>query len=68
MERLHKGSVGQALEDGIPAEEVIRRFMVSKTYELLQTDAARLWAESPEYVIDMYKSELCGDIDNWLKI
>jgi len=46
--------------------EAYRRFVQSKTYALLCAEESKLYTESFEYVLDMYNSELCGDIENWL--
>ena len=46
--------------------EAYRRFVQSKTYALLIAEESKLYTESFEYVLDMYNSELCGDMDNWL--
>jgi len=50
----------------ITQAEAYRRFVQSKTYALLSVEESKLYTESFEYVLDMYNSELCGDMDNWL--
>jgi predicted metal-dependent phosphotriesterase family hydrolase len=48
--------------------EGIRLFMATKTYSLLVNPESYLALESVEYVLDMLKAELSGDLKRWLKI
>ena len=50
----------------ITQTEAYRRFVQSKTYTLLCAEESKLYTESFEYVLDMYSSELCGDMENWM--
>ena len=55
-------------QEKLSPEETLRRFMSSKTYDLLADNQSRLWSESEEYILDMLMSELNGDVAEWLKI
>ena len=55
-------------EHGIPREEAFRSFAQSKTFSLLSIGKAKLYTESPEYVLDLFKSEKNGDIAYWLDV
>jgi len=37
--------------------EIVSSFMESKTYSLLMDFSTRLWAEGPDYIIEIYKRE-----------
>lgn len=52
----------------ISTEEALRKFLTTRTYELLKSDTSMLWAETPEYVADMLESEFNNDMEEWLKI
>lgn len=52
----------------ITTEEAFKKFLGTKTYNLLSTNESYLWNKSPEYVYDMINSELSNDIDGWLTI
>ena len=54
-----------AVENGIVTTEAIRRFMTTKTYELLFDENSLLYLESAGYVFDMLKDELNGNWNRW---
>jgi hypothetical protein len=54
-----------AVEKGITSTEALRRFMATKTYELLFDENSLLYLESAGYVYDMLKDELAGNWDRW---
>jgi len=55
-------------QNKISLSEAYRQFTQTKTYDLLLEEHSKLYTESFEYVLDMYNSELAGDIDNWLAL
>ena len=57
-----------AAERDMSTEEVFRVFAKSNTFALLSAGKAKLYTESPESVLAMYKYEECGDMENWLMV
>jgi hypothetical protein len=57
-----------AQKEGIPNTEALRRFMATKTYDLLIDCESYLYLESPEYVFDMLDADLREDWDSWMEI
>ena len=57
-----------AKESGISEKEAIRRFIDTRTYNLLVDKESRLYLESFEYVMDMLKAEENGNWDEWLEV
>lgn len=55
-------------QENVSLSEAFRIFVKTKTYDLLLEEHSKLYTESFEYVLDMYHSELSGDIDNWLTV
>ncbi|MDR0654597.1 MAG: hypothetical protein LBG12_15005 [Synergistaceae bacterium] len=53
--------------ENIYPTEALRRFMSTKTYELLQNPETYLCFEGVEYIWDMLNAELCGDWERWLE-
>lgn len=49
-------------QHGLNKIEVQNRFISSETYTLLCNLDSHLYLESPEYVLDMYQSELNGGV------
>ena len=48
--------------------QAILFLIITHTYALLMNRKSRLYAEFPEYVMDMLKNEMNQDWDEWLKI
>ena len=55
-------------QNKISLSEAYRQFAKTKTYNLLLEEHSKLYTESFEYVLDMYNSELSGDMDNWMAL
>jgi hypothetical protein len=51
----------------IDPTEALRRFMSTKTYELLQNSETYLCFEGVEYIWDMLNAEQHGDWERWLE-
>jgi len=51
--------------DCITHTEAIRKFMATKTYDLLLDPESYLYLESAEYILDMYDAEQRGDWARW---
>ena len=49
-------------------EEALRQFAKTKTYDLLEDNESMLYLESEPYILDMLKSEINEDWENWLRI
>ena len=49
-------------------EQALEMLMKTVTYETLNDKKSKLFCESKEYVLDMLKNELNGNIVNWMKI
>ena len=49
-------------------DQAIKFLLGTHTYKLLRNKKSRLYAEFPEYVMDMLKNEIDQDWDEWLKI
>jgi hypothetical protein len=54
-----------AKEQGISVTEALRRFMATKTYELLFDEQSLLYLESAGYVFDMLSDESLGNWQRW---
>lgn len=54
--------------ENIDPTEALRRFMSTKTYELLQNSETYLCFEGVEYIWDMLNAEQCGDWERWLEV
>ena len=50
------------------SEQALQILMKTVTYETLNDKNTKLFCESKEYISDMLKSELEGNIENWMKI
>lgn len=57
-----------SVDEGITKEEAKVKFKSTKTFTLLMNEGSKLYLESSEYVLDMYKCEIEGNWDEWLKI
>jgi hypothetical protein len=57
-----------AKQHGRPVTDVLRYFMGTKTYELLQSAGSFLYLENAPYILDMLESEECGDWERWCLI
>ena len=66
--KIKKISEILASESGIFFEEALRQFAKTKTYDLLEDNESMLYVESEPYILDMLRSELNEDWENWLKI
>ena len=51
LEKMHKQSPKK------PESEIAAEFMASTTYKKLIDLKTRLWAEGPDYILDMYMHE-----------
>lgn len=49
-------------------KSVFRMFLLSKTYDLLSNDASGLWAESCDFVLELYRTELQGNTTKFEKL
>jgi len=52
----------------IPVTDAMRKFMKTKTYELLTNPKSYLYLESAAYVEDMLNAELSGDWESWMEV
>jgi hypothetical protein len=52
----------------IPVTDAMRKFMETKTYELLTNPKSYLYLESAAYVEDMLNAELSGDWESWMEV
>ena len=52
----------------IPVTDAMRKFMETKTFELLTNPKSYLYLESAAYVEDMLNAELCGDWESWMEV
>jgi len=52
----------------IPVTDAIRKFMETKTYELLSNPKSYLYLEPAVYVEDMLSAELSGDWESWMEV
>jgi hypothetical protein len=52
----------------IPVTDAMRKFMETKTYELLTNPKSYLYLESAAYVEDMLSAELSGDWESWMEV
>jgi hypothetical protein len=57
-----------AKEQGLPQTEALRKFMDTKTFDLLQDLESRLCFESAESILDLLHVEERGDWDEWEKV
>jgi hypothetical protein len=57
-----------AEREGKSKTDCVRKFMASKTYELLADPESYLCLESPAYILDMLEAERSGDWDRWLEV
>lgn len=55
-------------QNGCSQEQAIQLLMKTVTYETLIDKNSKLFCESKEYVLDMLKSEMNGNIEDWMKI
>lgn len=55
-------------QKGCTKEEALEFLMTTMTFETLNDRKSKLFCESKEYVLDMLKSELNGNIEKWMKI
>ena len=49
-------------------DDAIQFLTSTITYETLNDKNSKLFCESKEYVLDMLKSEIAGNIDRWMKL
>lgn len=49
-------------------DEALQFLTSTITYETLNDKNSKLFCESKEYVLDMLKSEITGNIDRWMKL
>lgn len=54
-------------EENCSNEEAFKKLLKTITYELLQDRETGLYAESPEYVWNMFRDEKSGNIESWIK-
>lgn len=47
--------------------EAFQYLIKTGTYKMLQNKKTELYAESPEYVLDMLRDELSGDWEKWCR-
>lgn len=47
--------------------EAFQYLIKTGTYKILQNKKTELYAESPEYVLDMLRDELSGDWEKWCR-
>ena len=52
----------------IPVTDAMRKFMGTKTYELLTNPKSYLYLESATYAEDMLNAELSGDWESWMEV
>jgi len=52
----------------ISVTDAMRKFMETKTYELLTNPKSYLYLESAVYVEDMLNAELSGDWESWMEV
>ena len=52
----------------ISVTDAMRKFMETKTYELLTNPKSYLYLESAAYVEDMLNAELSGDWESWMEV
>ena len=52
----------------IPVTDAMRKFMETKTYELLTNPKSYLYLESAAYVEGMLNAELFGDWESWMEV
>ena len=52
----------------ISVTDAMRKFMETKTYELLTNPKSYLYLESAAYVEDMLGAELSGDWESWMEV
>jgi hypothetical protein len=57
-----------AEKQNISVTDAMRKFMETKTYELLTNPKSYLYLESAAYVEDMLNAELSGDWDRWMEV
>jgi len=56
-----------ARANGMSATEALRRFMETRTFDLLMDTRSYLYLESAEYVLDMLAAERNGDWEKWVE-
>lgn len=49
-------------------EQALKKFMATKTYDLLLSKKSKLYLESNEYIYNMVQAEYRGDVKTWLEI
>ena len=47
--------------------DIFQYLIKTGTYKMLQNKKTELYAESPEYVLDMLRDELSGDWERWCR-
>jgi len=52
----------------ISVTDAMRKFMETKTYELLTNPKSYLYLESAAYVEDMLNAELSGGWESWMEV
>jgi hypothetical protein len=57
-----------ALDNNLTLTDALKKFMKTKTFDLLCDSESFLFLESVEYVYDMLDAELKGDIERWLEV
>jgi hypothetical protein len=57
-----------ALDKNITRTDALKKFMKTKTFDLLCDSESFLFLESVEYVYDMLEAETEGDIERWLEV
>jgi len=55
-------------KQNISVTDAMRKFMATKTYELLANQKSYLYLEAAPYVEDMLDAELSGDWESWMEI
>lgn len=53
---------------GCTENQAIQFLITTHTYQLLRNKKTKLYAESPEYVMDMLKDEISQNWESWYKI
>ena len=55
-------------ESNASFDDVLRDFLLSKTFSVLDSDETGLFADSRKYVLELYKTELSGNMDAWAEM